>query len=132
MDIFFQDPSEVPLPPDEVRLRALRAEPYPDGRRVHVFVETDPFQQKPSLEVTVTNAAGQAVAQASVVETPLRKLEFTLHLRPPNPGLHTLTAVLFYSILPSASELDADGPAAIQRNLVDKAQITFEVPVPAS
>ena len=42
MDIFFQDPTDIPLPPEEVRIRELTAEPWPDGRRVRVYVELTP------------------------------------------------------------------------------------------
>ena len=36
MDIFFEDPDDVPVPPQEVEIRELKAQPYPDGRRVSI------------------------------------------------------------------------------------------------
>ena len=66
MDIFFQDPSEIPLPPEEVRIREVRAEPWPDGQRVRVYLEVDPFQQRPNADVKITDAAGEEEAQASI------------------------------------------------------------------
>ena len=56
MDIFFQDPTEVPLPPNEVRIRALRAETYPDGQRVRVYLEVDPSQQRPSADLAIRDS----------------------------------------------------------------------------
>ena len=58
MDIFFRDPSEIPLPPDEVRIRVLHADPYPDGQRVRIHLEVDPFQRRPNADVRITNAPG--------------------------------------------------------------------------
>lgn len=98
MDIFFQDPSDIPLPPDEVRIRQLRAEPWPDGRRVRIYLEVDPFQKRPSAEVVITDSQGIVVAQASVIESMVRKMEFNMHLRQAQPsGRFTVSAVLFYS-----------------------------------
>ncbi len=98
MDIFFQDSSETPLPPDEVRIRALTAVPWPDGRRVRIYLEVDPFQKRPSAEVVITDSEGVVAAQASVIESMARKMEFNMHLRQGQPsGRFTVSAVLFYS-----------------------------------
>ena len=53
MEIHFHDPSEAPLPPGETRISAVRAEPWPDGRRVSVEVEITPFQQRPNLHISI-------------------------------------------------------------------------------
>jgi hypothetical protein len=134
MDIFFQDPSEIPLSPDEVRIRHLRAEPWPDGRRVGVYLEVDPFQRRPNADLVVTAPNGEEVAQVSIIEPMTRKMELTLHLRAAQPGLaYTLRAVLFYSEpLPDPKEhpgeqLPAELPA---RTVVDSAETTFEIQTP--
>ena len=57
MDMFFADPNDPPLPPEEVRLRELRAEPWPDVLRVKVFLELTPFQKRPSAEGSIRNAS---------------------------------------------------------------------------
>ncbi len=46
MDIFFQDLNEVRLPPEEVRLNKMQAEPLLDGSRVKVILELTPFIKK--------------------------------------------------------------------------------------
>ena len=81
MDIFFTDPSEAPLPPDEMRIRSLRAEPYPDGRRVKVLLEVTPFQQRPSFELAIIDDSDREVACASIVEIMLPKIDLVMHLR---------------------------------------------------
>jgi hypothetical protein len=98
VDIFFKDSSEIPLPPDEVRIRLLRAEPWPDGRRVRIYFEVDPFQKRPSAEVVITDSQGMVAAQASVIESMVRKMEFNMHLRHDQPaGRYTVTATLYYN-----------------------------------
>jgi hypothetical protein len=98
MDIFFQDPSEIPLPPDEIRIRRLQAEAWPDGRRIRVFIEVDPFQKPPNADVFILDPNGEEAAQASIIESITRKMEFTLHLRrPADNGDYLLRAVLYYT-----------------------------------
>jgi hypothetical protein len=64
MDIFFADPSEVPLPPNEVRIRELNVEPWPDGNRLRVYLEVDPFQKRPNADLTFW-MDGRALQRAS-------------------------------------------------------------------
>ncbi len=107
MDIFFADPSEIPLPPDKVRIRLFHAEPYADFTRLKVNLELDPFQRRPSLELRLVDPSGREAASAEIIETMTRKLELNLHLRiQPEPGEYTLTAVLYYSdppVFPNAA-----------------------------
>ncbi len=111
MDIFFQDPSVIPLPPSEVRIQHLEAVLAADQRRVHIALELTPFQQKPSLELTLQDAHGDELAQTLIIETMTPGLELTMHLRParaaqPLPPF-SLVALLFYTapLLPDASRL---------------------------
>lgn len=91
------DPNIIPLPPSEVRIRELSAEPYPDGGRVRVNLETTPFQQRPWLEATLLDADGDEVTSASIIEPLNWKIEFTMHVRrTPPQGTYTLLARLFY------------------------------------
>jgi len=97
MDIFFSDPEVIPLPPDEVQILALKIEPYPDGRRVRLFLELTPFQKKPSGDIIITDQDGNQAAAASFIEAITPKLEITLHLRYDQPGQFTATATLYYT-----------------------------------
>ena len=134
MDIFFADPDDIPLPPEEVEIRQLEARPYHDGQRVAVRFEITPFQKRPNVEVKIKNAAGQQVANLSVVEVMENRMEFTIHLREPNPhGQYTVSMRVFYSNLdnfelgeresaPAEEILDAVGQT------IDTFESTFEVP----
>ncbi|KAF0108495.1 MAG: hypothetical protein FD146_1069 [Anaerolineaceae bacterium] len=124
MDAFFLDPDVERLPPEQTRILDLRAEPYPDGRRVRVGLELTPFQKRPDIELTLTDPDGQPAASASIVEPMGWKLELTLHSAHrtpalpapvpqaqvsevegphPAPGTYTLTAILSY---PGLGEVD--------------------------
>ena len=124
MDIFFQDPSEVPLPPEEVRIRDIFAEPWPDGRRVRVFLEVDPFQKRPSAELVISNDKGEEVAQTSIVEALTRKMELNMHLSEPNPaGTYTLKIILYYDKTPAEDlDIEQERPAP---DIVDQGAFEF-------
>ncbi|NWG05804.1 MAG: hypothetical protein HXY35_03845 [Chloroflexi bacterium] len=101
MDFFFPEDNLNRMTPEETRITSLSAEPYPDGYRLHVNIEMTPFQKRPHLEVSVTNANGEEVASASIVEPMTFKIEFTMHIRGELKNPYTLEAKLFYP----------DGPA---------------------
>ena len=125
MDIFFQDPTEIPLPPEDVRIRELLVQPWPDGQRVRVYLEVDPFQRRPSADLTVRDASGNTIASASIIESMYRKIEVTLHMRPPMPGQDlTLHAVVFFVEQPPEGE----EPDPRNRTVVDTRQVEFSTP----
>jgi hypothetical protein len=99
MDFFTPKDDLHRMTPEETRISSLRAEQYPDGRRVHVNLEITPFQKRPYIEVALFNGAGDEVASTSIVEPMTWKIEFTMHLRGErseyrNP--YTVEAKLFY------------------------------------
>ena len=115
MGITFFDTSETPLPPSEVRILALSAEPWPDGRRLSVAIETAPFQQRPNLHIGVYDSDGQEVASAGAMQIRERQIELTIHLRrDETKGQYQVSAYLAYA-----------DPGL---GLVDQAQTTFEIP----
>lgn len=126
MDLFFQDPSAIPLPPAEVRIKDLRAEPWPDGQRVRVFLEITPFQKRPSGEIAIVNEQGDEVASISIIETIVPRMEFTMHLRQAQPGgEYTLTATVFY---PQESQPQQEAaPTLPDRLVVDQRSIHFHI-----
>lgn len=107
MDALFPDAEAERLPPEQTRLLDLRAEPYPDGRRLRVGLELTPFAVRPELELTLVGPGAQTVAEASIIEPMSRKLELTLHRKQDagneEPGAYTLTAILSY---PHLGEVD--------------------------
>ena len=53
---FFPDVPEVErLEPKAIRILDLRAEPYPDGRRLRVALDLTPFQLRPNIELLLTD-----------------------------------------------------------------------------
>ncbi|RME06303.1 MAG: hypothetical protein D6803_06900 [Anaerolineae bacterium] len=130
MEIFFADPSEKPLPPEEVRIREIQARPWEDGRRVKVNLEVTPFLKRPSGQVEIRDAAGALVASASIVEAMTPHIEINLHLRPAElQGEFTVLAEIYY--LPDIETVLEDEdrpPVPPQRMVVDSAQAVFTLP----
>jgi hypothetical protein len=102
MDFFFPEDNLQRATPAETRITKLSAEPYPDSERVRVDIEVTPFQQRPYIEVKLTDSHGEEVATASIVEPMSWKLEFTMHLRGANASPFTIQAKLFYPDGPQA------------------------------
>lgn len=130
MDIFFQDPSEIPLPPDDVRIRELKAELWPDGRRVHVSIEVDPFQRRPSIDLSIVDPQGEEQASTSIVESMTRKIVINMHLRGQvPPGDFRVRATLFFSETQDGQENLPEGQMPAQKNkVVDHAESVFTIP----
>lgn len=141
MDSFFldpaglNDPNEVPLPPQQVRIRELTATPWPDGRRIRVYLEVDPFQKRPSAEVQVLDSEERVAAEVSIIETATRKMEFNLHLRmPETAGDYVIIVDLYYEEGPTISEPASAETAVTQeavspaRKVVDQRRVRFTIP----
>jgi len=120
MDLFFLDPDEIPLPPEEVRIRELNAEPWPDGKRVRISLEVDPFQKRPSIDIMITNPAGKPVAVASIIESMTKKMEITMHLRgTPGAGQYQVRAELYYQQKIEAGDTQPSPPIITQVDLAE-------------
>jgi hypothetical protein len=129
MDIYFQDPSVIPLPPAEVHIMALRAEPWSDNQRVNVFLEITPFQKRPNGEISLKDSLGDEVANISIIEPIDPKMEFTVHLRrAETKGEFTLSAIIFYLDEPEHNDEEQVVPPTHQeRMVVDQAVTKFEI-----
>lgn len=128
MDLFFADPEEVPLPPEDVRIREFRLEPWGDGRRVRVTLEVDPFQKRPCAEVRIWDKDGDVVAEVTVVESITRKIEFNMHIRLPDPtGTYRAQAVLFFQTLPEVKDREPVPAEFPERLQVDCKERNFEI-----
>ena len=91
-------PPEDGLPPDEVRILGLSAEPWPENdRRVRIQLETTPFLERPNFEITIIDASGEVVSNIHIIESIDDKMTFTMHIRSANiGGAYTLTATVAY------------------------------------
>ena len=127
MEMFFPEMGEPPLPQAEVRIRELQAEPWNDGQRVSVNVELAPFQRRPNLDFVIRDAEGRILASASVLETAMRKLSLTMHLRGlASAGRYTLEATLYFTDLPDESQ-SSETHQELHNVITDTAQIEFEM-----
>jgi hypothetical protein len=94
---FFDSMETTPVPPEEVRIINVSADPYPDGQRVRIAVEMMPFQKRPWLELTLFDAQGDEIATADVIEPLNYKIELTMHVRKAEPaGRYTFVVRLYY------------------------------------
>ena len=124
MDIFFSDPSEIPLPPEEIRIRDLRAKPGSDSSRLHVFLEVDPFQKRPNVDLAILDQTGQEIATTSIIESMARKMELTMLFREkPANGNYRLVSTLYYVNIQQPEE----GEGVIDRQVIDSKQVDFRL-----
>jgi hypothetical protein len=119
----YDDATDVPAPRPraEVRFTSVAVRPYGDGRRMKLSFALTPFEERPSVDMAVTNLAGDEVASMSLIEAMDTAFDFTIHLRGPAPrGAHDLLLTLFYR---AGDEPDAE------RQVVDEHRLTFD-PLP--
>jgi hypothetical protein len=68
MEFLFNDPTILRQAPVDTRLLDLNATPNPDGKHLRVSLELSPFQQRPDIEINLTDFVGNLVASASIVD----------------------------------------------------------------
>jgi len=128
MNIFLQDPNEIRLPPDQVRLTKVQATPLPDDRRVKVHLELTPFMKRPNIEVTILSSAGKEVGHTSILEIMQHELELIIHLRQVEPGEQlTMQITVYYQKLPEPSEAPLEVPLP-EPMIVDTNKTIFSLP----
>jgi hypothetical protein len=119
MDIFFQDPSAIPLPPDEVKIIELRADPWPDKQRIKVILEITPFQKRPNGEIRLLDAHGLQISSVNIIESIEAKMEITLHMRGATPeGDFTVSAMIYYLENPISDGEEVDDDMFKEKRLV--------------
>ncbi len=111
MNLFLQDPNEIRLPPEAVRILKVQITPQPPNKRVKVHLELTPFMKRPNIEVVVFSADGNEVGHTSILETMQPNLEFTIHLRQVTTGDElTLQTTVYYQKLPVAGDKPPEIP----------------------
>lgn len=114
---FFDDPSNMRRSREDVRLNQIGLHVYEDGRRVAVGFDLTPFLERPSLEVLVTDEAGEIAGTLNVIEALQPNFHVTMHLRRPVAGAtYRIEVVVYYA---------APGEA---RQVVDRATDSFALP----
>jgi len=128
MNIFFTNPNDVPVPPDEVKIRTVRAEPYPDKKRIRIYLEITPFQKRPFGEVVIFDNDGIQVALANIIEPIDNRIEVVLHLRKTNTvGKYTVKATISFADEIEEGQRDAEILARPEFYTVDTAETSFEI-----
>ena len=127
MEFDLPDLNIIQLPPEDVRIRELRAKPWSDGRRVSVFLELDPSQQSPNVDLEIMDEKGLLLAATSIIEIIDRKTELTIHLPSEQiGGKYQLCVTLFFAEIPENPEPDQD-QELVKKTIVDDRQIWFEI-----
>lgn len=105
MGYFNIDPDEIRMPPGEVRIVSLQAEPFPDSYRIQVRLQLTPFQNPPCLELSLFEMDGTEAGSVSIIEPPRWKHELIMHIRNkiPSSQKYILSARVFY---PESEDLD--------------------------
>lgn len=99
---FYDDPVGGGYSRDKVRFNQLGLFVYEDGRRIAVGFDITPFQERPSIEISVINSNGVGVANLTVIEAFESQFNLTMHLRDPEPvNPYTIEAILYYQALDS-------------------------------
>jgi hypothetical protein len=94
-------PPEDGLPPEQIRVQALRAEPWPDeSRRVRIHLDITPFLERPNIDVSIADEHGDEVSSVTIIESIESHLVFTMHIRGDDLiSKFTLLARLYYTEL---------------------------------
>lgn len=94
---FFDDPERRGNAREDVRLKQLGLYVYEDGRRVAIGFNLTPFAERPSIDVTATNSAGQIAGSMTVIEALSPNFNLTMHLRDHEPTeVYEIEAVVYY------------------------------------
>ena len=110
---FFDDGFQQGNEREDVRLKNLGVFVYEDGRRIAVGFEVTPFRERPSLEVTATNARGEQAGSMMVIEALSPSFSLTLHLRDREPtAAYELEALVFYQNEEAGGRLIVDRKSA--------------------
>lgn len=81
MNLHFVDSHEVPLPPEEVRIRSVKAEPLADGKRIAFDLVITPFQESPDISILIQDDQLEEVASADVIGVRDPRMQLTMHVR---------------------------------------------------
>ena len=84
---------------EEVRFKRLGLFMYEDGRRFALGFELTPFQERPSIQVFVSDDSGNEKASMTIIEAMKPNFSLTMHL-PEGAEQQNLkvTAVLYYEL----------------------------------
>jgi len=128
-EFFFPDLEELnisKLPPEEIRILVLTAEPYHDAKRVRINLEMTPYRVRPHLDMVLLDPKGVEIATVSIIEPMAWKQGFTIHLRSERlDGKYKLIMRLFYP------PTDEEDPKLFRLDIpvedTDRSEFEFEI-----
>ena len=126
-DFFFQ--SDQIAPDDiDIKILDLRAEPYPDQRRVKVEFRLSGHQKSLGTKIMLTDQDKEEVASANIVNVFIPHQEITLHIPGPRakPGIYELIVSL-YSLQEVESEAEPGKVGEIRTNHLDRKSISLTI-----
>lgn len=104
MEIQFNEPQDIPLPPNEVRIREASMERQSDGSRVRVVLQLTPFLEKPVIEIKILNDDDTVNVSSTIVETTDSQMSLTMHIK--QPGANLGSRGVFIVSYPELGEVD--------------------------
>lgn len=126
MELFFNDPKDPRLPPQEVRIRTLNVEPYSDGQRIRVFLELTPFLKRPSCDIYICASDGQTITSTNIIETMMSTMRLTMHLKGEvSPGKYIVKVTVFYP--QDTQEANQEMKFDEQKLIVDEGETSFSI-----
>ncbi len=94
---FYDDPVGGAYSRDKVRFNQLGLYVHEDGRRIAVGFDITPFQERPSIELSMKNSDGIESTSLTIIEAIEPQFNITMHLRDPHPiNPYTIEAILYY------------------------------------
>ncbi len=94
---FYEDPILLPRVPKEVRFNQIGLFMHEDGGRFVVGFDLTPFEERPSIQVFVTDESGENVTSLTIIESLKTNFHLTMHLPGhESNGLYNVSALLFY------------------------------------
>jgi hypothetical protein len=113
---------------DEVKIRDMAAEAYPDSHRVRVFFSLSPSRTRPSAVISLLDSAGEMLASVDVISIFQPENEITLHIPAQRirSGEYAVTVEVF-SITEQTRPEDPEKISFHQSSL-DSATTTFLIP----
>ena len=102
-----------PQSPENIRIRNVKLELYPDRRRVKVGIRLTPFIDPPNIDINVQDASENLVANATIIGASEPELDLTLHLRGEvGVGEYTFHLTLGYQ----------------ENESIDRSELTLQIP----
>lgn len=94
---FFDNPLQEPRSREEIRFNQLGLYVFEDNQRLAVGFDITPFQDRPSIDVSLANSNGVEEASMSIIEAMQSNFSLTMHLpEQTSESLYQIQAILYY------------------------------------